>query len=293
MASAPSPGRWRPIRSASPARRRAARASSPGSSASPRCDPALAVTAEAWNADPLRLGTPAGTIDLATGALAPADPAEGICLSTAVAPAECADCPAVAALPRRDVRRRHRADRLPPALPRLRADRLGRRADAALWLGRRRQRQVGVPQHHSRGAGRLRAPGGARHPDLRRPRALRRQARPAARRAARRRRRKRRRRRLERAAPQAAHRRRPGRRAARQLHADLQADGDGQPAAEPRNARHGGAPPPAHRAVPPPAADAGPRARGQAAERGAGDPALDDRGLPRLAGGGGCCGRPP
>ncbi len=63
-----------------------------------RCDPALAVTAEAWNADPLRLGTPAGTIDLATGGLAPADPAEGICLSTAVAPApvseaDGADCP--------------------------------------------------------------------------------------------------------------------------------------------------------------------------------------------------------
>ena len=63
-----------------------------------RADPALAVTARAWNADPMRLGTPAGPVDLSTGRLLPADPADGISLTTAVAPAEetpsgSADCP--------------------------------------------------------------------------------------------------------------------------------------------------------------------------------------------------------
>ncbi len=52
-----------------------------------RGEPALAVTAEAWNADPFLLGTPAGAIDLRTGAALPADPADGLTQSTAVAPA--------------------------------------------------------------------------------------------------------------------------------------------------------------------------------------------------------------
>lgn len=46
-----------------------------------------------WDADPWRLGTPGGTIDLTTGALHPADPGEHITRATAVAPAKTADCP--------------------------------------------------------------------------------------------------------------------------------------------------------------------------------------------------------
>ena len=54
--------------------------------------PALAA-AGAWDPDPMRLGTPGGTVDLATGALAPADPADRITRATSVAPAATADCP--------------------------------------------------------------------------------------------------------------------------------------------------------------------------------------------------------
>jgi putative DNA primase/helicase len=57
-----------------------------------RCDPAFAVTIEAWDSDPMLLGTPNGTVDLRTGRLRPSDPAEGITKSTAVAPADRADC---------------------------------------------------------------------------------------------------------------------------------------------------------------------------------------------------------
>ncbi|MFK4724844.1 phage/plasmid-associated DNA primase [Bradyrhizobium niftali] len=56
-------------------------------------DPAFAVTAKHWDPDPFLLGTPAGTVDLRTGALRPADPRDAITKSTAVSPSEHADCP--------------------------------------------------------------------------------------------------------------------------------------------------------------------------------------------------------
>ena len=58
-----------------------------------RNDPAFAVTAEDWDPDPYLLGTPGGTVDLRTGRLRRADPADGITKLTAVAPAEQATCP--------------------------------------------------------------------------------------------------------------------------------------------------------------------------------------------------------
>lgn len=58
-----------------------------------RADPAFAVTADQFDADPWLLGTPGGTVDLRTGELRPADPADRISKLTAVAPAEAADCP--------------------------------------------------------------------------------------------------------------------------------------------------------------------------------------------------------
>ncbi|GEO13800.1 phage/plasmid primase, P4 family [Microvirga aerophila] len=58
-----------------------------------RVDPVFAVTMEAWDPDPLLLGTPAGTVDLRTGSLREGDQAEGITKLTAVAPYETADCP--------------------------------------------------------------------------------------------------------------------------------------------------------------------------------------------------------
>lgn len=58
-----------------------------------KADPVFAVTIEAWDPDPLFLGTPAGTVDLRTGLLRASDPAEGITKLTAVAPAGAADCP--------------------------------------------------------------------------------------------------------------------------------------------------------------------------------------------------------
>jgi putative DNA primase/helicase len=58
-----------------------------------RSDPAFAVTADYWDRDLLLLGTPAGTIDLRTGVLRAADPADCITKITAVGPAETADCP--------------------------------------------------------------------------------------------------------------------------------------------------------------------------------------------------------
>ena len=58
-------------------------------------EPALAVTAADWDADPFLLGTPAGPIDLRTGAAVPAEPGDGIRRATAVAPAPPgAKCPA-------------------------------------------------------------------------------------------------------------------------------------------------------------------------------------------------------
>ena len=58
-----------------------------------RGDRALAVTAEAWDADSFLVGTPAGTVELRTGALRRSDPADGITKITGVAPADTADCP--------------------------------------------------------------------------------------------------------------------------------------------------------------------------------------------------------
>jgi putative DNA primase/helicase len=58
-----------------------------------RSDPALAVTAEVWDAVPFLLGTPGGTVELPTGMLRPAEPIEMITKITAVAPADKAVCP--------------------------------------------------------------------------------------------------------------------------------------------------------------------------------------------------------
>lgn len=58
-----------------------------------RGDQALAVTSDAWDRDPFLLGTPGGTVDLRTGKLRPADPAEGITRVASIAPAEPAECP--------------------------------------------------------------------------------------------------------------------------------------------------------------------------------------------------------
>ena len=49
-------------------------------------DRAFAVTADAWDADPMLLGTPGGTVDLRTGTLRTAQPGEGITKLTSVAP---------------------------------------------------------------------------------------------------------------------------------------------------------------------------------------------------------------
>ena len=57
-----------------------------------RTDTALATDA-ACDDDPWLLGTPGGTVDLATGRLRPADPADRITRATSVAPADTADCP--------------------------------------------------------------------------------------------------------------------------------------------------------------------------------------------------------
>jgi putative DNA primase/helicase len=58
-----------------------------------RSDPALAVTSEQWDADHMLLGTPGGTVDLRTGRLRRGDPKDGITKTTAIAPAETANCP--------------------------------------------------------------------------------------------------------------------------------------------------------------------------------------------------------
>ena len=58
-----------------------------------RADPTFAVVAATWDTDPMLLGTPGGTVDLRTGELRPARPEDGITRSTAVAPADVADCP--------------------------------------------------------------------------------------------------------------------------------------------------------------------------------------------------------
>lgn len=52
-----------------------------------RSEAVLAVTRDVWDADPFLLGTPDGTVELRTGELRPADPADMISRCTAVAPA--------------------------------------------------------------------------------------------------------------------------------------------------------------------------------------------------------------
>lgn len=58
-----------------------------------RADPTFAVTSDLWDTDAFLLGTPAGTVDLRTGMLRAAEPANGITKATAVAPADETRCP--------------------------------------------------------------------------------------------------------------------------------------------------------------------------------------------------------
>jgi putative DNA primase/helicase len=58
-----------------------------------RADPVFATTAEFWDRDPMLLGTPSGVVDLRTGRRRASRPEEGFTKSTAVAPADNADCP--------------------------------------------------------------------------------------------------------------------------------------------------------------------------------------------------------
>jgi putative DNA primase/helicase len=58
-----------------------------------RSDRDIAVTSDYWDQDLLLLGTPAGTVDLQTGVLREADPADHITKVTSVGPAMTADCP--------------------------------------------------------------------------------------------------------------------------------------------------------------------------------------------------------
>jgi putative DNA primase/helicase len=58
-----------------------------------QADPAHARHSGDFNRDPWLLATPAGTVDLRTGILRPADPADAIMQCTAAAPAPTADCP--------------------------------------------------------------------------------------------------------------------------------------------------------------------------------------------------------
>jgi putative DNA primase/helicase len=56
-------------------------------------DRACAVTADLWDQNPYLLGTPSGTIDLRTGKLKAADPADYITAVTSIAPTDTIDCP--------------------------------------------------------------------------------------------------------------------------------------------------------------------------------------------------------
>lgn len=58
-----------------------------------RSDRAFAVTSDIWDTGAMLLGTPGGTVDLRTGLLRPADPADRITKITAVAPAATGWCP--------------------------------------------------------------------------------------------------------------------------------------------------------------------------------------------------------
>lgn len=56
-------------------------------------DPSLAVTSEVWDRNPWLLGTPGGTVELHTGELRPARPADRITKQTDAAPSDAAGCP--------------------------------------------------------------------------------------------------------------------------------------------------------------------------------------------------------
>ncbi|WP_192843753.1 phage/plasmid primase, P4 family [Aureimonas sp. D3] len=58
-----------------------------------RVDPRIRCTSDIWDQDHWSLGTPGGTVDLRTGELRPADPADAITKITSVAPTSIADCP--------------------------------------------------------------------------------------------------------------------------------------------------------------------------------------------------------
>jgi putative DNA primase/helicase len=58
-----------------------------------RADRAFAVTSELWDSEGYLLGTPGGTVELRTGVLREARPADYITKLTAVAPADTPDCP--------------------------------------------------------------------------------------------------------------------------------------------------------------------------------------------------------
>jgi putative DNA primase/helicase len=58
-----------------------------------RADPVFARTADVWDADPWLAGCPGGVLNLRTGLVERADPAQGITKSLAIAPADQVDCP--------------------------------------------------------------------------------------------------------------------------------------------------------------------------------------------------------
>jgi putative DNA primase/helicase len=58
-----------------------------------RSDPTFATTSDFWDRDPFLLGTPAGVVDLKTGAIRRGAPTDGVTRTTAVTPTGKADCP--------------------------------------------------------------------------------------------------------------------------------------------------------------------------------------------------------
>ena len=58
-----------------------------------RANPVFATTTDFWDRDPMLLGTPEGVVDLRTGRQRASKPADGIIKTTAIAPADNADCP--------------------------------------------------------------------------------------------------------------------------------------------------------------------------------------------------------
>ena len=116
-------------------------------------DQRTAAVAEQWDADIWQLCTPGGMVDLQTGKLRPALPGDYCTMMTAVAPG--GTCPLWHGFPRHGDRGRQGADPFPASLLRLRAHRLDQRADPAVPVGPRRQRQDRVHRDHHRGDGRL------------------------------------------------------------------------------------------------------------------------------------------